>query len=281
MNKIFCIGNFCFRLIYDNTITPPKNFMLFEAKEGNVEFTYTIFTNKVFPDIKGKIIIQREDLIVFQTENGESRLIGIKGSDNYYAYYEELDNMHANVYVNPNEIENLNIDPVFTSLLALEKKLANKDQMILHCAYIKYNNEAILFSAPSETGKTTQANLWKKYLNSETINGDRALLGYHNNQWIAQGWPVCGSSEICNNENTPIKAIIMLSQAKDNSIELLNPAKAFSLIYTQITINKWNRHDHLKIMDNIEKLINEVPIYHLSCNISKEAVYTLKDALEE
>ena len=75
------------------------------------------------------------------------------------------------------ELRDLHIDPLFTSLLALERRLVRKDQMVLHCAYVEYRGEAILFSAPSETGKTTQAGLWEKYRGSRTVNGDRSLLG--------------------------------------------------------------------------------------------------------
>ncbi|WP_370839368.1 hypothetical protein [Intestinibacter bartlettii] len=34
-------------------------------------------------------------------------------------------------------------------------------------------DKGILFSAPSGTGKSTQADLWEKYENAEIINGDR------------------------------------------------------------------------------------------------------------
>ena len=63
----------------------------------------------------------------------------------------------------------MHIDPMFTSLLALERRLVKKNSMILHCAYVEYQGEAILFSAPSETGKTTQANLWKSTVEVERL----------------------------------------------------------------------------------------------------------------
>ena len=279
MKKIFKIGEFCFCLDYSDDIVIPKNFMLFEVEHGNIEFTFNLMISEYFPNIEGIIIAKRNDLIVLQTQFGESRFIGIKGREGYYACYNEIDDTHANVYIDLNSIQKLNIDPVFTSLFALEKHLLKKSQMILHCAYVKYKDEAILFSAPSETGKTTQANLWEEYLGSQTINGDRALLGYENNKWIAHGWPVCGTSGVCNNINTPIKAIVMLSQGKEDSVEQISPAKAFSLLYSQITINRWNNSNHIQIINLIEQLIQNVPIYHLSCTISKNAVMCLKNAI--
>ena len=156
-----------------------------------------------------------------------------------------------------------------------ERRLVRKDQMVLHCAYVEYRGEAILFSAPSETGKTTQAGLWEKYRGSRTVNGDRSLLGKKEGRWIAQGWPVCGTSEVCHNEAIPIKAVIMLSQAKENRAEKLKPGQAFPLLYSQITVNKWNMQDHLHTMDLIDSFLREVPVYHLGCTISEEAVECL------
>ena len=248
------------------------------------EYTYNIIVSDNLPQVEGKIIAQRPDLTVFrrETEQGESlesRLIGVKGNPEYYACYREVSGNRAEVTLVRDRIAELHIDPMFTSLLALERRLVKKDSMILHCAYVEYQGEAILFSAPSETGKTTQANLWEKYRGSRTINGDRSLLGKIDSRWTAQGWPVCGTSEVCNNEAIPIKAVVMLSQAKENAVERLTPGHAFPLLYSQITVNKWNTPDHIHIMDLIEDFLGNVPVLHLGCTISEEAVTCLEEAL--
>ena len=155
-----------------------------------------------------------------------------------------------------------------------------KDNLVLHCAYVEYRGEAILFSAPSETGKTTQANLWEKYRKARTVNGDRALLGKRNGRWCAQGWPVCGTSEVCHKEAFPIRAVVMLSQSKENQGERMTPGKAFPLLYAQITANKWNPADHIHTMDLIENFLGQVPVIHLACSISQGAVACLEEILQ-
>ena len=112
------------------------------------------------------------------------------------------------------------------------------------------------------------------------MNGDRSLLGKKEGRWIAQGWPVCGTSEVCHNEAIPIKAVVMLSQAKENRAEKLKPGQAFPLLYSQITVNKWNMPDHLHTMDLIEDFLRSVPVIHLGCTISEEAVECLEEALQ-
>ena len=72
----------------------------------------------------------------------------------------------------------------------------------------------------------------------------------------------------------------MLSQAPENRIERLGAMAAFSRLYSQITINRWDRAFTTHAMDLIETLVKEVPIYHLACTISEEAVDCLDQALQ-
>lgn len=297
MDKIFQIGDFTFRLCCPEEIMPPPNFMLFERGDtecalekgsenssmketAEPEYTYRMHVAEELPVPEGKVIARRPDLTVYECGNRESRLIGVKGTEGYYACYRENDLSSAEITFAADRIGGLHIDPVFSSLLALERRLVKKDSMILHCAYVEYQGEAILFSAPSETGKTTQANLWEKYRGSRTVNGDRSLLGKKNGRWTAQGWPVCGTSEVCHDEAFPIRAVVMLSQAKENRAVRMTPGQAFPLVYSQITVNRWNREDHIHTMDLIQDLLDSVPVYHLGCTISEEAVECLARILE-
>ncbi len=277
--KYYQIGDFTFKVDYPQNFIIPSNFQLFEVEERDVDYSYTIELVATLPETSGNVITERIDAKIIRENNLEKRYLGIKNTDYYYALVEELDNKHSHVYYLKSEMNDLTIDPLFTSLFMLERRLINYDSLILHCAYLKYNDEAILFSAPSETGKTTQAKLWEQYTDARQVNGDRGLLQKKDNQWYVRGWPVCGTSEICHNEDTPIKAIVMLSQEKENKVEILNPMTAFKLLYSQVTINKWNKLSQIKAMDLVEELMKDIPIYHLGCTISKEAVDVLKDEL--
>lgn len=281
MKHNFLIGDFCFSLEYPEEITPPPNLMKFKTEEGEPEYAYVIDLAEALPAAKGQLIAQRGDIEIYGHDGLESRYLGVKGRDEYYAYYEEISDYQAQIILNRSGIQDLHIDPVFTSLLALERRLMRKDALILHCAYVEYQGKAILFSAPSETGKTTQANLWSQYRGSVTINGDKALLQRIDGVWTAQGWPVCGTSEICNNKAVPIGAIVMLSQGKTNTVKQLGAFQAFPQLYSQITVNTWNRSFVEKNMDLIGQLTGEIPVYHLSCTISEDAVRCLEQVLVE
>ena len=227
------------------------------------------------------MLVNRVDLQVFHTKEGlESRRIGVKGEARPYAFYRETAQNRAEVFVGRwylAEVEKYEV--VFLSLLALERRLAEQPCLILHCAYLEYQGKAMLFSAPSGTGKTTQAGLWEQYRGSRTVNGDKALLEYDGKTWTANGWPVCGTSEVCENKKLPIGCIVMLSQAKLNQAWRLRPAEAFTSLYGQITMNRWEREGLVKNLDLLERLVGKVPIYHLACDISEDAVKTLEQEI--
>lgn len=280
MDKCFQIGAFTFYLFYDENISIPEHFLQFERK-GCVEpgYTYHLTITNQLPVLNDKKLARRPDLTVYGTDTGEARLIGIKGQPAPYALYRELSGQEAEVHLAAEAVDDLRFDPVFTSLFALERQMIRRDSMILHCAYIKYCGTAILFSAPSETGKSTQAGLWEKYRGSETVNGDRALLRKIDGRWTACGWPVCGTSEICHPEDIPIHAVAMLRQGKENYVERLSPVQAFTQLYSQITVNQWNREFVQRTVELIEDFVEHLPVWQLTCDISENAVQCLEAAL--
>ncbi len=279
MNNIYKIGDFSFRLRSSDDLIIPTMFQKFQSTESTYTYDYEIELTDKLPAVTNPIVT-RPDIAIEKTPAGENRLLGVKGSTVPYAYYSELDDKSAKIYLNRNQINDMSIDPMFTSLLAMERRQMKRNRFVLHCAYMQNKDQAILFSAPSETGKTTQANLWGKYRNTRTVNGDRALLSMEDGKLRANGWPVCGSSEICENESFPVQAIVMLSQGKENQIRRLSGREAFIQLYSQITINSWNQKFVDAAFNFIENILQTVPIYHLSCTISKEAVDVLANELE-
>lgn len=221
----------------------------------------------------------RDNLQVFQTEQGECRSMNLHGVPQAYAVsLIKLDGT-CQVWVDRSYASWMQYDTVFVAMLALEKEMIQVDAMLLHSAYMCYEGTAVLFSAASGTGKSTQADLWEKYRGTRTINGDRSLLIREKDGWQAYGWPICGSSEICHNEKYPIRAIVMLKQAKENQIYPLQGFRAIREIMEQITINAWDSDFQIKVMDLLEELRKEMPIYCLECDISEDAVCCLEHAL--
>ncbi len=166
-------------------------------------------------------------------------------------------------------------------IIPIEVLMLSFSRILLHSSYIVHEGKAILFSAPCGTGKSTQAKLWEDNLGALTVNGDRAILGKNSeNVWTAYGVPFCGSSKICENVSAAIGAIVVLRQAKENTLKRLKVAEAFKYIYSEITLCNAEKHMVNSAMDTIEELCMSVPVYLFSCTKDISAVEVLKKGLE-
>lgn len=164
--------------------------------------------------------------------------------------------------------------------MELPHLLADHEGVLLHCAWIRWNGRGILFTAPSGTGKSTQAQLWCDLMGAELINGDRAAIRIHNGHAFAFGVPMSGSSDVRRNETMPIEAIVYLSQAKDCRIERLRGAWAFRRLWEGCTVPTWDRGDVERITDIVGRIISQVPVFHLACTPDRRAVELLLDTME-
>ena len=173
--------------------------------------------------------------------------------------------------------------PIINPLIYVELAsfLIKFNAIILHSSLIKFNNKAIIFTAPSQTGKSTQASIWEKYYGAEIINGDRSILRYLNNKWIAAGSPYAGSSGIYKNECAEIRAIVVLRQAKQNEIHRMSMKESYMCLLSEITISPIDKKTVEVQSEWILKLIEDVPIYKLSCLPNKSAADILYKELKE
>lgn len=286
--KLYRLAHTNIEIRLPEKILMPENMKLFEVEnidKADKVIELEVVDNLVpivrqfleeHPDAKQ---ILRKNMCILAALDKECRIIAIEGAPAPYAVYVEENVERTRVCIH-REIEGyLNSDTIFGSLLGLEKVMIRRNAMILHSAYMCREGKAVLFSAPSETGKSTQAGLWEKYRGTRQINGDRSLLVREADGWYAYGWPICGSSEICHNEAHPIQAIVMLYQAKENEIKRLDTGSAMRKVMSQITINMWNGEFQIKVMDLIQQLVEEVPVFELGCNISEDAVVCLENVL--
>ena len=163
--------------------------------------------------------------------------------------------------------------------LGLETLLRVKNGLLLHASFIRWDGKGILFTAPSGTGKSTQANLWEKHESAEILNGDRAALRDIDGSWYAYGLPYAGSSGIYRNEKAPVHAIIVLRQAKENKIKKLTLTEAFPYIYSEFTVHRWDKEFVEEIWNAVLMLLGNVPVYLLECLPDQGAVELAKKSI--
>lgn len=165
------------------------------------------------------------------------------------------------------------------TFLAPESLLLRRERLPLHASWIDRGGRALVFTAPSGVGKSTQAELWRRFRGAEVINGDKTLLDLSGAP-RACGFPFAGTSGICKNSVCPLEAVVVLAQGPENVIRPLTPMEAVKALLSQVPMQPWNRQDLESAMDLCVRLAKTVPIYHLSCVPDESAVRCLENALE-
>jgi len=149
--------------------------------------------------------------------------------------------------------------------MMVECHLAYHGGVPLHASYIRHKGEAILFTAPSGTGKSTQAVLWQKRLGSKIINGDRPFLSVSPQGVRAYGVPWDGKEQLHLQEDDPVKAVIEVRQASKNSLRKLDADQAFRLLMRQSFIPMWDDVAKFSTIETIRTIARTVPFYRLYC----------------
>lgn len=169
----------------------------------------------------------------------------------------------------------------FFSTVGLHSKFLQRAAPVLHAAYVRFHDKAILFTAPSGTGKSTQADLWVRHAGAELVNGDRVLLRKWEGKWFAYGYPCAGSSDVCLDRTLPVAAIVVLAQGPENRVEDLRPGRRVRALFAGTEHYLWDEGETELALSLAEKIAGEVPVLGLTCRPDEEAVEVLRDYLEK
>lgn len=166
-------------------------------------------------------------------------------------------------------------------LIELPRRLLQRGGVFLHASMIETQGRAILFTAPKQTGKSTQAELWRVHRGARILNGDRALLQSRDGVWYAMGSPYCGTSDYCEKAQLPLTAVVQLSQAKENRASLLTARAAIAAFLEGCSYDPTDPAQTAAVMDLALSIFRETPFYHLACLPDETAVACLEAALKQ
>ena len=167
------------------------------------------------------------------------------------------------------------------SSLSLERFLIDYDALIIHASFVSYRHQGILFTAPSGTGKSTQAELWKQHAAADILNGDRACVRRTTDGYRAYGLPYAGSSDIYRNESVPLKAIVVIRQATENRVRLLRQGECLAYLLPELSLHRWDTIFMNRSLDILTGILENVPVYLMECMPNADAVAVLQKALFE
>lgn len=186
---------------------------------------------------------------------------------------------HSEVMLTDSEWRHVRIMPsvnredALTFILQVFHTHAVQRHMIqVHSSMIEYQGCGVLFLGPSGIGKTTQAELWNKYRGALIINGDMNFVQETETEFIGWGTPWHGSSPYCVNTSVPIRALIVLKQAAENSIRQLEGFEKVHTVSNNIIYPTWLENGMELCLETLDHLLTKIPVYELSCRPDEEAV---------
>ena len=254
------------------------DFLYNKVDNEKIDITFKFKKIDTIPNIVGELIYK--DLIyIYNTKKGFIYEFYRQSGMEPYAWLIPINKSYYKILCLSEKERYFKYSRNILEIIDIVQILNKQNAFILHSSFINWNNKGILFSAPSGTGKSTQADLWEKYENAEIINGDRTGIRKMDGKWTAYGLPIAGSSGIYKNKKSEISHIIVLKQGKENKLTKLSPREAFVKLYSETLVHTWDKEFQENIINMITDVVQNVQIYQYECLPGKSAVDFLKEQI--
>ncbi len=154
-------------------------------------------------------------------------------------------------------------------------KLLDFGGMMLHASAVAVGGYAYLFSADSGVGKSTHTSYYLEAFGKSAviINDDKPAIREIDGKLYCFGTPFSGKHDISVNKGFLLGGICFLKRAEENTIEKIDSAKAFKLIYPQ-TQSMNDTAQIEKRLNVLDKLLSNCDLYEMGCINDISAAYT-------
>ena len=252
----------------------------FETECGTADINIICKVCEPFPEMHGEIKGETNEFIVSVADDTVYRAMPMGIFHGALTRYTPADTSHSETYFTRKSFPVMMDSRYMWSSVSLSQLLLAKNAFFIHSSYISVGGKAILFSAASGTGKSTQAALWEKYRSAEVINGDKAGILVENGVYACAA-PFCGTSGICKNVNLPLGAIVLLSQSTENSVKQLTGLEALQGVLRNVYLDLLAPNEQQMIFDLLIEMLKTVPVYSFGCTPDENAVTALEKALQD
>lgn len=162
---------------------------------------------------------------------------------------------------------------------AIECASAMQNVLSLHSACVEIDGQAICFTAPSGTGKSTRAKQWVQALGATFLSGDRPSLKVTQDAVTACGVPWDGKEQIYRNAQYPLKMICLITRGEPVRAWKLSGPRARQILMQQAFLPMWDTEAAAACMATIRKIQDRVPVVQLQCGPDAEAARQAYDLI--
>lgn len=127
----------------------------------------------------------------------------------------------------------------YLETLAIYRKIAERalayGRLLFHGSALSYRGQGILFTAPSGTGKSTHAALWREVFGSDVtmVNDDKPLLSATEDGVLVSGTPWDGKHALSTNCSVPLRAVCLLARGRETTIRKIRSSDAYPYLLSQ------------------------------------------------
>ena len=248
----------------------------FLVKDDNTDglvFWLEVVEESEFPSTEGKT---EENL---QEEGIEKIVIGHVGQQPYFEFWSR-DNCKGRMLVDANWREVILTNPDQTlyalnnaAMLMYAMATSRKKTALFHSSVVEHLGRAYMFLGKSGTGKSTQSQLWIKYIpETQLVNDDNPVVRVNDDGTATvYGSPWSGKTPCYRNVSYPIGGIVKLEQAPKNHIRRLKGIEAYAELVPSISGKRWDKALADGLHETENALIMNVPMWHLDCLPDEEA----------
>lgn len=250
----------------------------YSSQDSEFEHSLKFELVEKLDQIHDELLYKDAEKQVYRKGEGDIRFIGAVEKTLKGAYMSiDFHGHTSQIQLKRDEVKRGVSPRMILNAMEAERLIVERDGFILHASYINAGGKAILFTAPSGTGKSTQASLWEKHRGAEILNGDRAAVRVKEDGIFVYGIPFAGSSKVCKNVTLPLGAIVYLGQAPSTVITRLKGRNAFRCVWEGCSVNSWDRTNVEMCMKTVTTVIENIPVYHLACTPDENAVRILEE----
>lgn len=152
------------------------------------------------------------------------------------------------------------------------RNLLKHDGLMLHSSAVVVDDKAYLFTADSGTGKSTHTGLWLKKFGDRAyiLNDDKPAIRREKDGWYAYGTPWSGKHDISRNHRVKLAGIAVVNRGEENSIQPFGGVEAIHAVMKQVN-RPAGMEFRFNLMDLLDRLLTEVPVWKLYCNMEPQA----------
>ena len=154
----------------------------------------------------------------------------------------------------------------------LAEGLTEYGVLLVHGSALALDGAGCIFTAPSGTGKSTHAALWRRVFGERVLmlNDDKPLLRVGAEGVTVYGSPWDGKHHLSRNASAPLRAVARIVRAAENKVEPLPKDRAFQVLMTQAYASR-DPAVMARILRLEQQILDQVPFFDLRCNMEPEA----------